>query len=114
MRSRGHSECLEWPFLLNIMHFVYILYSKSFNKYYIGETEDVERRLFYHNNGEKDTFTKRFRPWELKKYWQFDNKSIARQVEIFIKKKKSRLFIERLINNEVDLIKLIYANKSGC
>jgi putative endonuclease len=31
------------------MHFVYILYSSKHDKYYVGQTDDVERRLVKHN-----------------------------------------------------------------
>ena len=33
------------------MHYVYILKSLKDNKYYIGETKNVEKRLAYHNAG---------------------------------------------------------------
>ena len=33
------------------MYFIYILYSESANKYYVGHTDNLERRLFEHNNG---------------------------------------------------------------
>ena len=32
------------------MHYFYILYSASADKFYVGPTEDVQQRLFYHNN----------------------------------------------------------------
>ncbi|WP_373398424.1 GIY-YIG nuclease family protein [Algoriphagus halophilus] len=31
--------------------FVYILYSDSKDRYYIGQTENLEERLFQHNSG---------------------------------------------------------------
>jgi len=31
------------------MHFVYIIYSKKIDKYYVGETPDVANRLLQHN-----------------------------------------------------------------
>ncbi|MGQ9644804.1 MAG: GIY-YIG nuclease family protein [Ignavibacterium sp.] len=33
------------------MYTVYVIYSSSFNKIYIGQTEDIERRMIEHNNG---------------------------------------------------------------
>jgi putative endonuclease len=41
---------------------VYIIYSPKFDKYYVGQTNDFETRLFRHNNG-LETFTRPFRPW---------------------------------------------------
>lgn len=31
------------------MHFVYILYSPGADKYYIGQTPDMEKRMIFHN-----------------------------------------------------------------
>ncbi|MBK7964881.1 MAG: GIY-YIG nuclease family protein [Bacteroidetes bacterium] len=30
------------------MHFLYILYSPTINKYYVGETKDLDQRLIEH------------------------------------------------------------------
>ena len=46
--------------------YIYILYSEKANKYYIGHTSDVNRRLFEHNNPEKSTkFTAKYLPLAL-------------------------------------------------
>lgn len=42
---------------------VYILYSVTSHKSYVGYTNDIERRIWEHNNGTKGSFTSRFRPW---------------------------------------------------
>ncbi|MBK7310651.1 MAG: GIY-YIG nuclease family protein [Bacteroidia bacterium] len=44
------------------MFFVYILFSKKFDKYYVGQTNDFTNRLKRHNDG-YDGFTKPYRPW---------------------------------------------------
>ncbi len=46
------------------MYFVYILKSKSKDKYYIGYTGNVTERLQKHNTGANKS-TKPFRPWEV-------------------------------------------------
>ena len=33
----------------NPMHYVYILYSRSADKYYVGQTPDIETRLLFPN-----------------------------------------------------------------
>ncbi len=37
----------------------------SADKYYLGYSDDAYRRLEEHNTSERNTFTKKFRPWEL-------------------------------------------------
>jgi len=54
-------------------HFVYILKSKSADKYYIGSSTDPDRRLKYHNTFEKG-FTSRYRPWEIVYVKEYSNK----------------------------------------
>ena len=46
-------------------YWVYILYSASSDKTYVGYTNDLERRLWEHNNSTQLSFTSRFKPWIL-------------------------------------------------
>jgi putative endonuclease len=78
--------------------FLYILFSQKLNKYYIGSTPDLERRIAEHNRG-KDKFTKTGVPWVLVHKEVFEELKEARQRELQIKKMKSRTYIERLINS---------------
>jgi putative endonuclease len=81
------------------MFFIYILYSPSADKYYVGQTNDPNRRLFEHNNNPRNTFTRKFAPWTLKAYFKVnDNRGDAMKLEKYIKKQKSRHFIKKLIN----------------
>ncbi|WP_088124814.1 GIY-YIG nuclease family protein [Roseivirga misakiensis] len=83
------------------MHFVYILYSSSIDRFYIGETEDLEVRLSQHNNGFfKGAFTSQVSDWSFYLTLQCRDRSHARGVEAFIKKQKSAAFIKRLKSNE--------------
>ncbi|MFN5334690.1 MAG: GIY-YIG nuclease family protein, partial [Bacteroidota bacterium] len=43
---------------------VYILWSSSLSKYYVGSTQDLDNRIKEHNRGE-GRFTKRGVPWDL-------------------------------------------------
>jgi putative endonuclease len=45
-------------------YFVYILYSPTFDKYYIGQTNDISDRLRRHNEG-YEHYTKAYIPWEI-------------------------------------------------
>ena len=63
------------------MYFVYILQSNKNNKYYVGSTNDVERRLTEHNKGSGGKFTKLNGPWKLICFKIFDNADKAREIE---------------------------------
>lgn len=76
----------------------YILFSEKLNKYYVGSTSDIERRLAEHNRG-KEKFTKTGIPWTLVYTEPFIELTEARRREGFIKKMKSRKFIENLISS---------------
>ena len=74
----------------------YILYSSTLDKYYIGSTTDMTRRLADHNRG-KEKFTKTGCPWELMYKEEFVELKHARERERNIKKQKSRKYIESLL-----------------
>lgn len=80
------------------MFCIYILYSTSSDKYYIGYTKDITRRMFMHNNPIDNKYTSKHIPWELKKWFEVGlNKTIALKMERKIKNMKSRKFIEKLL-----------------
>ena len=80
------------------MFYLYILYSASSGKYYIGYTQDADKRLFEHNNSDRNTYTSKHRPWVLKKYIALgESRAVAMRIEKAVKKTKSRLVIERII-----------------
>jgi putative endonuclease len=64
--------------------FTYILYSPSHNKHYFGYTSDLQRRLSFHNSG-LSTFTKKFLPWNLVYFEEFDSRAEAMKREKFFK-----------------------------
>ena len=77
--------------------FVYILYSSSIDKYYIGFSENPENRLENHNSELNKKWTKNGQPWKQMKVLEFETKTEALKVEKFIKKQKSRKFIQKII-----------------
>jgi putative endonuclease len=80
------------------IHFVYFLESLKDGGYYIGVTNCVKRRLFEHNSGlSKSTANKR--PWILRKIEEYPNINLAYQRERFLKKKKSKKIIKKIINS---------------
>ncbi len=81
-------------------HLTYIIYSETKNRYYIGSTSvGIDLRLERHNQGGTRS-TKSGLPWILKYAKNFDSKTEALKWERFIKKQKSRVFIEKLINSQ--------------
>ncbi|MCW9707122.1 GIY-YIG nuclease family protein [Fodinibius salsisoli] len=82
------------------MFYTYIIYSPSIDQYYTGYTSHtVEERLRRHNAGSSSS-TKAGIPWTIKYVKSFEAKSEAIKWENFIKRQKSRRFIERLIHSE--------------
>ncbi|MBS1622829.1 MAG: GIY-YIG nuclease family protein, partial [Bacteroidetes bacterium] len=47
------------------MYKVYILYSRLYDKTYVGFSSDVDQRLISHNHPQNKGYTKRFQPWEI-------------------------------------------------
>jgi len=86
------------------MFYVYILYSPSSDIYYVGSTDDVERRLEEHNHLSENTFTSRHRPWHLKAAFEVGrSRTISLKIEKHIKRQKSREYIEAIIErNSID------------
>ena len=86
------------------MYYLYILYSTNSDKYYVGQTADLERRLFEHNNSEHNTYTSKHRPWILVASFAVGNdRGSALKIERKIKSFKSRKIILDLISNSGDM-----------
>jgi putative endonuclease len=89
-----------WPFFvpLGMGYSVYILYSNTFDKYYIGQSDAVLRRLTDHNVTSTKSYTVKYRPWTLVAQFEVGaDRGLARKVETFIKSQKSRSFIRTII-----------------
>jgi putative endonuclease len=80
------------------MHFVYILYSITKDKYYVGSCEDVSKRLIKHNTNHAG-FTGKALDWVIKWTEMQASKIDALKREKQIKAWKSRKMIEKLIND---------------
>jgi putative endonuclease len=78
------------------MAWVYILYSKKIDKYYVGACTDLDRRFYEHNLG-RSKFTSTGIPWELVYCEEWEDLVLAKQRELKIKKMKSRVYIQELI-----------------
>ena len=86
------------------MHFVYIIYTPTFERYYVGESIDPIARVFQHNNGfYKGSSTSYAKDWELKLMLPVVAKEDGVKIERHIKSMKSKTFILNLISDEVFL-----------
>lgn len=78
------------------MWWVYILQSESTGRFYVGHTNDLERREVEHNSGQTKS-TKNRGPWKVVHREPFDGKESAYARERQIKSWKSHRSIQELI-----------------
>jgi putative endonuclease len=79
------------------MYYLYIIYSVSSDVYYVGYSDNPERRLAEHNSKPFSTFTSKHRPWVLNAVFKCgESESTSIRIERFIKKQKSRNLLEKL------------------
>jgi putative endonuclease len=77
---------------------VYIIYSAKLDRYYVGYSEDLDKRLEQHNSG-ISVFTSSVNDWKLRHEELFSSREEAMKREKEIKKKKSRKYIEWLVSS---------------
>lgn len=77
--------------------YVYILRSLKNNSYYVGHAADVEKRLNQHNEGLVKA-TKYKCPFEVIHTEAYKSGTETRKREAFLKRKKSRKYIDWLIS----------------
>lgn len=65
-------------------YYVYVLLSLKDHNFYVGYTEDIDRRLLEHETG-RVTSTKYRRPLKLLHYEFFTDKPDAKDREVFLK-----------------------------
>jgi putative endonuclease len=76
-------------------YFVYILRSIKDSSFYIGYTNNLDRRLEEHNKGES-RYTRKKKPWKIFYFEIFRSKSEALKRERFLKKQKNTSFYMKL------------------
>ena len=81
------------------MFYVYVIHSNLLDQYYIGQTNDLRRRIDEHKTG-KSKYTKRIDDWELIYYEAYTSRSLAMKREKRLKP-RARSFQE-LIKRIVD------------
>ena len=109
------------PYKGSLLHFmnislamnyaVYIIFSEKLNRFYVGTTDNPDRRIVEHNTGKhKDAFTKNGTPWLLFLVIDELSSNQAYQIEKHIKKMKSKKYIENLkaFPEIITKLKLLY------
>ncbi len=82
------------------MFTTYVLFSEKFNEIYIGFTSNLNARFESHNSQKNTGYTKRFQPWELLYFEEFDIKKDAMNREKELKSAKGREFIRLKLLNQ--------------
>jgi len=83
-------------------HYIYILYSTTTDHYYIGSSANPQERIQRHNAGAVYS-TKKGRPWEIVYTEIFTSKTEALKRENYLKRMKSRVYLESIIKNYTSL-----------
>ena len=79
------------------MHTVYIIYSPTIDKYFIGQSKDLKITLWQHN-AKTNPATAEGKPWEVKFTQAFATRNEALSLEMRLKK-KDRAYWEELIGS---------------
>jgi putative endonuclease len=98
------------------MFYIYIIYSNTAERFYVGHSENPWDRLVQHNENEGDKYTGKYQNWELKAVFQVsENRGDALIIEKFIKRQKSKKLLLKLIEPEFipsgDLAQLVRVSK---
>ena len=76
--------------------YTYIAYNTKHDKFYIGQTNNLDRRTVEHNLGVSNYTSKYDGEWKLVYYETFDSRSDAMKRERFLKKQKNKKFYRRI------------------
>ena len=81
------------------MSYFYILFSETLDKFYIGHTtEQLEERLRKHLSNHS-SYTSKTKDWMIVYFEEYQSKSLAYRRELEVKKWKSKIRINKLINS---------------
>jgi len=77
-------------------YYTYVLKSQRFDKYYIGSTSDLKKRIEFHNSS-RARYTKRYQPWVLLHSEEFESRQEAVKREYELKRyKKIKYLLDSL------------------
>ncbi len=77
-------------------YYTYVLYSEKVEQLYIGQTNNIDRRLKQHNNGKVES-TKPYLPYKLIYLEELNTKTDAVNREHELKQANGRRFLKQFI-----------------
>jgi putative endonuclease len=90
--------------------YTYVLYSPSADRFYIGFTHDLRKRLAKHNNGLN--FSTQFsKPWKLIYYESHLNENDARRREKYLKTTAGHQALQKMLREELAAVKNLNRQK---
>ncbi|PKD44850.1 GIY-YIG nuclease family protein [Rhodohalobacter barkolensis] len=84
-------------------YYLYILQSKVKETYYVGMSNDPDRRLHFHNTDNRKAHTSRYRPWKIAYSHPLESKKEAIAAESKVKSWKSKKMIRLLIEDVINI-----------
>ena len=81
-------------------YITYILYSKSYNRYYIGYTNNIEIRLKQHSDG-RNSWANRYKPWVVVCQNKHQTRAEAMKEEKYLKSLKNKERIKEYIKKYI-------------
>ncbi|MBX4206428.1 GIY-YIG nuclease family protein [Candidatus Parcubacteria bacterium] len=79
----------------------YILLSEKTNQYYIGSTNDINRRFKQHNDQMRKSWASKRAPWKLIFQQNFSSRSEAMRLERHLKSFKNRTTLMNYVGGKV-------------
>jgi predicted GIY-YIG superfamily endonuclease len=78
-------------------HHVYYIQTEDQLHWYVGVTNNLQRRLYEHNNGLSKHTSKyiQWQQWELMMYFSFKDRTLADKFEVYLKSQSGREFAKR-------------------
>ena len=86
------------PLRSTMNYSIYILYNEKNDKFYIGQTNDIERRLIEHNLGKSNYTSKYNGEWRLVYQEELSDRTTVLKRERFLKNQKNKNFYKKLCN----------------
>ncbi len=75
--------------------YVYILHNSKHDKFYIGQTNNLDARIIEHNSGQVNYTSKYDGGWSLGYYEEYNSRTEAIKREKFLKRQKNKTFYKR-------------------